>query len=109
MTAEYVSVGKIDEFPEGVIRSFQLESANVAVVSWRENYYAFDNHCTHLGYSFDPGGFVSPDNELICTSHFSAYDLETGRQTDGPGFGGLQVFDVRIEDGELLVSKAPRT
>ena len=108
MTSDYVRVGRTEDFPEGVIRAFEEEGLDVAVVSWRERFYAFNNHCAHMGYPLDQSGYISPDNEIICTSHFSCYDLATGRQTDGPGYSGLPVHDVRVEDGEVLVSRTPK-
>ncbi|HWC30268.1 MAG TPA: Rieske (2Fe-2S) protein [Dehalococcoidia bacterium] len=108
MTADYVRVGRVEDFAPGVIRAFQEDGLDVAVVSWRDRFYAFNNHCTHMGFPLDESGYISPDNEVICTSHFSCYDLETGRQTDGPGYSGLPVYDVKVEEGEVLVARTPR-
>jgi nitrite reductase/ring-hydroxylating ferredoxin subunit len=105
--SEYVRVGRVDEFPHGVIRAFDHDGLDVAVASYREHFYAFSNHCAHLGYPLDDSGWVSPDLQIICTSHDSTYDLSSGHLVDGPGFSGLPIYDVRVEDGEVLVARKP--
>jgi nitrite reductase/ring-hydroxylating ferredoxin subunit len=107
-SSAYVSVGRVTDFPEGVIRAFEHDNLDVAVVAWRDRIYAFANHCAHLGYPLSDGGYVSPDNEVICTAHLSCYDIETGRLLDGPGFSGLPVYDVRLAGNEVLVARVPR-
>ena len=108
MTSDFLRVGRIEDFPPGVIRGFQDGGLNLAVVNWRERFYAFFNHCTHLGYPLDQGGFITPDGELICTSHFACFDIATGKLIDGPGYSALAVFDVSVQDGEVLVARLPR-
>ena len=107
-SAGYVRVGRVEDFPHGVIRAFLQDGLDVAVVSYGEHFYAFNNHCAHLGYPLDESGWVSPDLEIICTSHDSTYDLQSGRLVDGPGYSGLPIYEVLIEDGEVLVAKTPK-
>jgi nitrite reductase/ring-hydroxylating ferredoxin subunit len=104
---EYVRVGRVEDFPHGTIRAFGNEGLDVAVVNYHDKFYAFSNHCAHLGYPLDESGWVSPDLEIVCTSHDSTYDLTTGNLVYGPGFSGLPIYDVRVEDGEVLVAKVP--
>ena len=104
---EYVRVGRVEDFPSGLIRAFDNDGLDVAIVSYRDQFYAFSNHCAHLGYPLDESGWVSPDLQIICTSHDSTYDLHTGKLVDGPGYSGLPIYDVRVEDGEVLVAKVP--
>ena len=108
MSSDYVRVGRADEFPNGEIKKFAGEGLEVAIVSWRDKFFAFTNQCTHMGYAFHDGGFISPDNEIICTAHFACYDIETGDQVDGPGYSGLAIFDVKVEDGDVLVARLPK-
>jgi nitrite reductase/ring-hydroxylating ferredoxin subunit len=56
------------------------------------------NVCLHLG-----GPLECRDGRLVCPWHGAAYDLASGRKTEGPGPDGarLMVLPTRAEDGAL--------
>ena len=107
-TTNFIKVGRVEDFQEGIIRAYTVDEAEVGVVTWEGGFYAFQNRCTHQGNPLDEGGFIGPTNEIICTWHFACFDLQTGRLTDGPAYSGLSMYDVRVEDGDVLVDKEPR-
>ena len=106
---EYLPAGRVEDFSEGTIRRVETAGFEFGMVKWHDQIFAFGNHCTHMGYGFDEGGYISPYNEVICTAHFACYDLDTGRLTDGPGYSGLAVYDVRIEDGAVFVATTAKS
>ena len=105
--SDYVRIGSVNEFPDGIIRAFKEDGLDIAVVHYKQHFYAFSNHCAHLGYPLDESGWISPDLQVICTSHDSTYDLKSGNLMEGPGYSGLPIYDVRVEDGDVLVAKTP--
>jgi 3-phenylpropionate/trans-cinnamate dioxygenase ferredoxin subunit len=43
-----------------------------------------------------------------CPRHWAGFELETGEPTCAPADMPLPVYDVRIRDGRLLVSRRPK-
>ena len=102
----YTRVGRAAEFKEGRIRVFLVGGGRVAVVNWRDKFYAFDDYCTHQGVSLR-SGWVTEDKEVVCMVHYAVYELATGRVVDGPNaIDDLPVYDVRVEGEDVLVGRA---
>jgi nitrite reductase/ring-hydroxylating ferredoxin subunit len=97
-----VSVGKVADFEEGVIRRVDVAGEDVAVVNWRGRFYAFEDKCTHMGISLT-GGYITKDNELCCLFHYAVFDMATGKVIDGPAREDLPVYAVRVEGDDILV------
>jgi nitrite reductase/ring-hydroxylating ferredoxin subunit len=100
----YVAVGRLGEFEEGVVRSIEVEGEPVAIVNWRERFYAFGEHCTHWGISLT-GVYITQDNEICCLFHYAVFDMATGKVLDGPAREDLPVYDVRVEGDDVFVAK----
>ena len=100
--ASYVNVGKVADFAEGVIRRVEVRGEDVAIVNWRQRFYAFEDHCTHWGISLI-GGYITKDSEICCLFHYAVFDMATGKVLEGPAEEDLPVFDVRVEGDDVLV------
>src|SRR5687768_3401759 len=107
-TTNFVKVGRIEDFQEGVIRACALDEAQVAVVSWRGGLYAFQNSCTHQGNPWTRAASSARRTRSSAPGTSPASTSKPGQLTDGPAFSGLSMYDVRVEDGDVLVSKEPR-
>jgi 3-phenylpropionate/trans-cinnamate dioxygenase ferredoxin subunit len=104
--AGYVTIGKVSEFEDGVIYRFDVEGEYVAVVSWRDRFYAFSDHCTHWGVSLSQG-YITGADEIVCMYHFAAFDMKSGAVLDGPAMDDLPLYEVRVEGEDVLVSTSP--
>jgi nitrite reductase/ring-hydroxylating ferredoxin subunit len=102
-TSDYVCVGKLDEFPKGVIRACRVNQKSVAVVQVSGRVHAYANVCPHAGYTL-AGGPVT-DTTLICDVHGAEFELETGVAIRGPAARGLDVYKVRVEGSDVLVAE----
>jgi nitrite reductase/ring-hydroxylating ferredoxin subunit len=100
--SEFVRVAHVQDFEEGVIQRFEVHGEDVAVVHWRDRFYAFDDHCTHWGISLQHG-YITKDNEICCLFHYAVFDMVTGKVLDGPAREDLPVYGVRIEGEEVLI------
>lgn len=66
--------------------------------------YALDNTCPHSGAALTEGWV---DSETVtCPWHAWSFRLSDGKMT--LGYAEVDVFDVRIENGEILVNRVPR-
>ena len=98
-----VEVGGVDDFEEGVIVPFEVGGEEVGVVAIRGRFYAFHNRCTHWGVALSEG-YVNSANQVVCLYHDSSFDLRTGAAIGGPAPEDLSIYNVRVEDGRVLVS-----
>ena len=103
---DYVSVGRVADFREGIVRVFELESGPVAVVQHAGAFYGFSGRCSHEDHSFNYTR-VRPGDRIICSSHLAVFELATGKVIAWPELEPLAVFDVRVEGDEVLVSNRP--
>ena len=99
---EFVRVARISELQEGLVRVFNVEGLDVAVVKHEGRFYAFEGRCPHAGYSFNYTR-VKPGDRIICSSHFAIFELATGRLLAGPLEEGLKLYEVKVEEDEVLV------
>jgi len=98
---DYVSVGKVDEFPSGYVRGFKVNGKEVAVVRLDGLFYAFSNECTHE--NVDLAETDLDGNRLTCTFHGSVFDVTTGKALEGPAYKPLTQYGVCIEGDIVLI------
>ena len=102
--SDFVSVGKLDEFPAGVIRACLVNQRSVAVVRVGDRVHAYANVCPHAGFLLSGGPVTA--TTLICDVHGAVFDLETGAPLSGPAPVGLSLYQVRIDGDDVLVADA---
>ena len=99
--ADWVKVGA-GEVGEGEVTAFPVGDRTVAIANVGGNLHAFDDICTHKQCSLAEGEL---DGLMIeCPCHGSQFDIMSGEVVNGPATEPIDVFEVREEGGELLVS-----
>lgn len=105
-----------DELPEGARRVVDVGGLKILLIHHREQIYAVDNTCPHMGAALEKGK-VTDDGAIVCPRHHSAFDLRTGEIKEWapwpPAVGRvlgaisrekpLPVFPTRIEEGGIWV------
>jgi len=78
-----------------------LDKPILIVRSRDTKYLAFTNSCPHMKRKIDP----VPGKPLLrcCSVMHSTFDYE-GRKIGGPATGGLTKHEVKLEEGELIVT-----
>jgi nitrite reductase/ring-hydroxylating ferredoxin subunit len=90
------------EIGEGEMTAVPVGDRMVAIANVGGNLHAFDDVCTHRQCSLAEGdleGLV-----IECPCHGSQFDITSGEVVNGPATEPIDVFEVREEDGQLLVS-----
>ncbi len=64
------------------------------------NFYAFQNKCTHAGRRIDP--LADSANIRCCSISKMTFDYE-GKAVSGPVKKSLKTFQVKNEDGKLII------
>lgn len=77
-----------------------LPSRILIVRDGRDGFHAFENKCAHAGRGLDP----VPGTETLCCCSLgkSIFDYD-GQVLAGSASGPIQVYDLLVEDGRLLV------
>ncbi len=86
--ARRVRIGRVEDFPAGVITEVEVEGAKVIVVQDAEGLCAAHNKCPHLGLSLTsgPGGRKYADGVIQCPWHNSRFVVRSGENLDwAPG------------------------
>ena len=108
---EWTTAGGVEDFRIGVpsyvtvdrpiVDGWVRRIAPVGVFVLREtdaSAVVMDPHCTHLGC---PVGFSRGAGSFLCPCHGGAFD-EAGHPTAGPPPRRLDVYETKVEDGEVL-------
>lgn len=99
--AEFVTVGRSDDVPDGEIRAFNVHGEEIAIANVDGTYYAIDGLCTHRECSLADGDLE--DTVIQCVCHGSEFDLRTGEVLNPPATEPVARHDVMSEDGDLKV------
>ena len=106
MTA--VRVCALDDLAENEARRFDIDGHRLALVRFEgDDVFAIGDKCSHADYSLAEGEIDAADRTIECWKHGSVFSLETGAPDCLPATKPVPVYDVTIDNGEILV--APRS
>lgn len=97
------TIGKVDEFPLGTVRTVLVDERPVLVLRGADGEFkAFSAICTHLQCIV---GHSAERNQIECPCHRGVYSLD-GLNTGGPPPRPLEEVAVLVNDGLVIVSRA---
>lgn len=79
---QLITVGKVGDIPEGGSIVVPVNQKDVAVFRIKDQYYAIDDLCPHMGASLS-GGYVE-DGIVTCPWHYWRFRLSDGAWADNP-------------------------
>src|SRR5690625_2502044 len=94
---------KLDELEPGAARRFDVGKRRIAVVRVGDDVYAIGDRCTHQNISLSEGEVNTEDLTLECWKHGSEFSLKTGEPLALPATKPTPVYDVWVEDGDVVV------
>jgi 3-phenylpropionate/trans-cinnamate dioxygenase ferredoxin subunit len=74
----------------------------ICLVRHRGEIHAVSDCCTHSEFPISDGS-LGADGTLECTWHGARFDCRTGAVLKGPAEDPLPVYEVRVENGKVLV------
>lgn len=98
-----VSIGSIDDFPEGTPTFAEADGERLCVVRVGDQVHAICDDCPHAEASLSEGDFLADDNAVECPLHGSSFDLGTGAPNEPPATEAVRVYPVTVEGGDVLV------
>ena len=102
----YVRVGNKNEFPEGKGRRVDVAGNPVAVFNVNGTFHALHDCCSHADAPLSRG--TVKGTSVMCPRHGAHFDLRTGEVLSLQAVRNVEAFDVRVEDGEVLVNTRGR-
>ena len=83
-------------------KSFKVDKLELAIFHTEEGYFATSNICSHE-YEHLHDGWL--EGSLIeCPRHGSQFDLKTGEALTLPATDPIEVFELKIEVDDIVVS-----
>jgi 3-phenylpropionate/trans-cinnamate dioxygenase ferredoxin subunit len=99
--AEWVTVARTDEIPEGEARCVEVNGNYIALYHVDGEFYATDDTCTHEEASLSEGFLI--DGIIECPLHGSQFDVRTGEVLSLPAVLPLKTYPVRVEGDEIQI------
>lgn len=104
---EFVTIGPAEEIQPGERVVVRVGRVWVAIFNVDGTFYAIQDVCTHDDGPLAEGELFGC--EIECPRHGARFDIRDGRVTAPPAFIPVPVYDVRVQDGQLQVSKVKRS
>ena len=89
------------EIKPGEIYATELGGTPIALIEIEGNIFAISDTCTHE-FALLSEGFLEAE-EIECPLHQARFDVRTGSCVAGPATQDLDIYEVKIEDGEVYV------
>eukprot|EP01129_Flabellula_baltica_P002456 TRINITY_DN1226_c0_g1_i1.p1 TRINITY_DN1226_c0_g1~~TRINITY_DN1226_c0_g1_i1.p1 ORF type:complete len:577 (+),score=170.30 TRINITY_DN1226_c0_g1_i1:32-1762(+) len=94
-------VAKVDDLENGEMQECKVGAGKVLLIKDNDEFFAVGSKCSHAGVSLKNGAYVN--GRLRCQRHGACFNVKTGDIEDYPGCDSIPTFDVRVEDGNVLV------
>jgi 3-phenylpropionate/trans-cinnamate dioxygenase ferredoxin component len=99
--SRFAMVGRIGDLQPGEKKIVDVEGMAIVLVNLNGTYHALEDVCTHDGGPLGEGELDS--GQLVCPRHGARFDILTGAALTLPAFEPVPKYEVRIENGEILV------
>jgi 3-phenylpropionate/trans-cinnamate dioxygenase ferredoxin subunit len=96
-------LGRADDIMPGTARRFDVAGHRICVVRIDDDFYAIGDRCSHADFSLSEGEVWPDEREIECWKHGSTFSLLTGEPQSFPATTPVPVYNVRVEDGDLVV------
>ncbi len=111
MNRAAISIKLTDVTPDkGVRFTLDADGGNIPcfVIQVGEQYFAYRNHCPHLGTELDwePGVFLDDEQQyIVCSTHWAYFEPHSGHCVSGPCVGQrLMPLEISIDGANLRVN-----
>lgn len=96
-------VAAVEDVPEGSLLGVRTSAGEeVCLFNYRGRIGAVHNVCTHAEFPLSDGT-LSNDGTIECVWHGARYYCLTGEVRRGPAIDPVAAYEVRVENGKVLV------
>ena len=105
-TLDWISVGHIDDLPEGRVKTVTARTTSICLVHFDGQWAAMNNHCPHQKGPLGEGSIEKGIDDkcwIRCPWHGWDFDPLTGKPPGGHEDTGQDMYPLDIRDGEIFV------
>ena len=103
MNNDFIRVAVTKDIQPSQMKEVEVAGEKVCVINVDGKFYAIDNVCTHEGGPLAEGTLEG--YEVECPWHGSRFDVRTGEVINPPAETPEPVYEVKVEDNNILVRK----
>ena len=109
--AHWVPVAETGSIAPGQFTCVSIEGRDIDIFNVDGEYYAMGDVCTHAATPLSEGDFYEDMRGWVieCPLHGSQFDVTTGNAVPLPATGNAGKYEVRVEEGQILVNPDPTT
>jgi nitrite reductase/ring-hydroxylating ferredoxin subunit len=97
----FVSVASISDLKPNQMKPINANGNPILLVNLEGTFYAIGNRCTHMQCALTNGELKG---EIVqCQCHGSRFNVKTGKVVGGPAALSEPNYDVKVENGHILV------
>ena len=99
----FVKVAAVEELPERGLLGVEANGEKVVLVATGDGaLYALRDRCSHADFPLSDGELID-DERLECQYHGAKFNVGTGKAVALPAIRPVKTYDVKVEDGAVLV------
>ena len=99
---EWIRIAAVGQVEEDASLALDVQGKKLALHHSEGEYFVTDNICTHQ-YALLSDGYLE-DGCVECPLHQAQFDLRTGKALSAPATVDIQVYPVKVEGEDILVS-----
>jgi 3-phenylpropionate/trans-cinnamate dioxygenase ferredoxin component len=99
---DFVRIASEADVPPNTLLSVEVGDVNVCLAHADGRIYAFRDNCSHRDFPLSAG--TMEGGTIECAWHGARFDMATGRPTRLPAIKPIQTYEVRVENGEILIA-----
>jgi len=99
---EFVRVATLEDVPPGTLLGVEVGEDRICLANVDGEIYALADNCTHQEFPLSAG--LLEEDQLECAWHGARFDVTTGRALCLPAIRPVRTYEVRVEEGTILVA-----
>lgn len=100
----FVKAASEADLAEGDVMRVEISGVQIALAKVDGKVYAFSDICTHEEANLSDGFLEG--HCIECPWHGAQFDIRTGKVQSLPADSDLRTYEVKIEEGDILVAVA---
>ena len=99
--SEFIRVCSVNNIKPGEVKGFFFQNKQIAICRIRNEYFAFDEICSHQNASLAAGWLE--DYTIECPIHGALFDVKTGEALSLPAVEDINTYEIEIRGDEIFV------
>jgi 3-phenylpropionate/trans-cinnamate dioxygenase ferredoxin component len=100
--ADFVRAASVDDVAPGQLLAVEVNGLRVCLANVDGDVFAFKDNCSHKDFPLSSGHLE--DGVIECAWHGARFDVRSGRALALPAIRPVKTYDVRVQDGDILVA-----